>query len=374
MRKALIIFFCITTWRLAEGLSCPAATVLFSPFDSLAGWSVRSVGASEAGIVHRPNSMQAVELTSRGGTVFLTRELPLADVAGCRLTVNCLVESDAIVPGVQLSSTGKVHLAVESPEGLAHYSARFSGTSPLHREGFSADVPADARRVVLNLGLEACSGTARFGRLVVENDKRGIHPLDLSQTANAGHDQLGIEAFPSGTVEWEGIPFRIMNADDHDGSDCFRLRGIGHDDWPANTASPIPAGTCASAIYILHGALGGRETSETPSAIWSASFAGGQDNGLSLFEGREIGAIGRTEDAENWQVAWQSEAADGRPVTFGVTKWVVYSDAPLVGLSCRAYNGAPPVVLAITVVEEPPAPPQEEGQFDEMGEGFSEGE
>lgn len=162
-----------------------------------------------------------------------------------------------------------------------------------------------------------------------------------------------------------------MNADEHDGNDCLRLRGLGHDDWPEGTASPIPVGTGATAIYILHGAVGGRQTSETPSAIWSAWLAGGQDYGLSVFEGREIGAIGQTEDAENWHVAWRGLTEDGRPVTFGVTKWTVYSDAPLVSLFCRAYSGAPPVVLAVTAVEEPPAPPADEREVDEMGEPLS---
>jgi len=29
------------------------------------------------------------------------------------------------------------------------------------------------------------------------------------------------------------------------------------------------------------------------------------------------------------------------PVTFGVTKWTLFGDAPLESLSCRAYRGAP---------------------------------
>ena len=360
-----------TVWLAFFPGAAPAATVLFCPFDSLSGWSVRSVGATDAGVVRESESSQFVEVASRRGTVLLSRELPLAEVAGCRVEVGCLVASEGIVSGPQLSSTGKVHMAVEGPDGVSHYNARFTGSSEWHREGFSADVPKDARRVVLNLGLEACFGKARFDRLLVKNDKRGIHPLDLSATANAGHEQLGLGAFPSGTVEWQGIPFEIMNADDHDGNDCFRLRGVGHDDWPENTASPIPAGTGASAIYILHGALAGREVSETPSAIWSAWFTGGQDYGLSLFEGREIGAVGHGEDLDNWRVAWRGKTSDGKPVTFGVTKWIVYSDAPLVSLSCRAYNGAPPVVLAVTVVEEPPPRPSDEGDADETGEGWS---
>jgi hypothetical protein len=111
--------------------------------------------------------------------------------------------------------------------------------------------------------------------------------------------------------------------------------------------------------------------------MWTATFAGGHDSGLSVFEGRQIGPAGRTEDLDNWHVAWRSEDSEGEetgegdaaPVTFGVTRWDLYSDQPLVALACRAYHGSAPVVLAVTVVEEPAEPEPEGGyeQFDEMG-------
>jgi hypothetical protein len=79
---------------------------------------------------------------------------------------------------------------------------------------------------------------------------------------------------------------------------------------------------------------------------------------LSVFEGREIGRIGQTADLENWRVAWTAQDAKGNPVTFGVTKWTLYSDAPLLSVSCRTYRGTPVVVLAMTAVEEPSRRPE----------------
>lgn len=87
-----------------EASPAPAATVLFCPFESLAGWSVRSAGATDARIVRESDSMEFVELASRRGTVFLSRELPLEDVAGCRVSVSCLVKSEGIVAGHPFSS------------------------------------------------------------------------------------------------------------------------------------------------------------------------------------------------------------------------------------------------------------------------------
>ncbi|MFH1267483.1 MAG: hypothetical protein ABIK89_17305 [Planctomycetota bacterium] len=356
-----------------RGAIAPGATVLFCPFQSLEGWSVRAVGATGAAIAKKSATASCVEVTSRGGTVFLTRQLPIEAVRGRRVTVGCLVESEEVVRGPQVSSTGKLHLAVETPSGVRHFGARFVGTSEWHLEGITADVPSNAQRVLLNLGLEACSGRVRFDRLVVKNDQRGVHPLSLASTANADHEQLGLGAFPKGTLEWEGITFQIMDAAKHGGRDCFRLRGLDHPDWPATSASPISVGTAATAIYILHGALEGREKSDTPSAIWSTLFADGPGYGLSLFEGRQIGAIGQTDDLENWRVAWRQEDPSGGPITFGVTKWDIYSDSPILSLTCQAYRGAAPVVLAVTVVEEPPAREPEAEEYDEFGNPVGEG-
>jgi len=368
MTRLLLLLSGIVLWA---PTAAPAATVLFCPFDSLEGWSVRALGPTRAAIVETsPGGPRCAQLAARAGTVMLSRELPLREVRGSRIELSCLVESHEVVPGPQVPHAARLHLAVATPAGVAHYSARLPGSSEWHREGFTADVPQDASRVVLNLGLEACSGRVRFRQLLVRSDRRGVYSLDLSQVANGGHEQLGIGAFPEGTVEWEGIPFRILDAAGNDGRDCLRLKGIGHEDWPAHTGSPIPVGRVATAVYVLDAALDGREKSETPCALWTAQFAGGPSSGLSVFEGRQIGAIGRTEDLDEWHVAWRGKDSGGGPVTFGVTKWALYSDAPVVSLSCKAYHGAAPVVLAVTVVEEPPEPEPEGGiqEFDEFGE------
>jgi len=282
--------------------------------------------------------------------------------------VDCQMRPADVVRGPQASSTAKLHLAIETPAGVRHFSARLTGSTDWRPQGLAADVPRDARRAVLNLGLEACAGRVAFSELIVRNNRRGVHPLDLAPAANASHEQLGLGAFPKGAIEWKGIPFRILDAAANDAGDCFRLRGIGHDDWPEATAAPIPVGRSATTIYILHAAWDGRDKGESPSAIWTARLANGHGSSLSVFEGRDIGAAGRTKDLENWQVAWRGTDAAGKPVTFGVTRWMIYEDTPIVSLSCRAYAGAPPVVLAVTVVEEPRAPMRAVSDEEEGGQ------
>ncbi len=357
-----------------HGTSASAATVLYCPFDSLRGWSVRTVGATTAAIVENSDRSRCVEVASSRGTVLLSRELPLADVRGGSLTVTCSVKSQQIVRGPQLSSTGKLHLAIRTPQGIDHHYARFTGTADWHQEAFTVDVPADAQRVLLNVGLESCFGRAWFDRLIVRTDRRGVHPLDLSHVANADHGQLQLAAFPEGSVKWQNVPFQIIEPAQPQDPDCLRLKGIEHPDWPATTAAPIPVNTSATAIYILHGALAKQGTSDSPCVMWNATFLGGHTEGFSVFQGREIGAVGETEDLQNWRVAWRRPDSSGKPVTFGVTRWTVYNTAPILSLSCQAYHGASPVILAVTVVEEPPPLLQktiepESGELDEGG-GF----
>jgi hypothetical protein len=345
----------------------PAATVLFSPLDSLDGWTVRCVGPGSAGIVETPDGGKAAELSATRGTVFLSRELPLERTRGCRVAVSCLVENSQIVGGPQAASCGKLHLAVQTPAGTEHFSVHFTGTERARSEGITADVPADATRVLLNLGLEACTGRIRLDQLLVKNDRRGALPLDLTKVLNADHGQLGLDVFPQGVIEWDGIPFQIVDGSQQGGHDSLRLKGLDHPDWPVGTTVPIRVGSAASAIYILHAALGGQERRDSPAYIWTAHFVGDHTFSESIFEGRQIGAVGRMQDLENWHVAWKQESPSGPAVSFGVTKWTIYSDTPIESLSCRAYRGASPVVLAVTVVEEPPAPESAAPEFDEMG-------
>lgn len=350
-----------------------AATLLFCPMDSLDGWTVRCHGTADVAIVEKGDSARCVQTSARQATVFLTRELPLDEVRGSRLEVGCLVRCVGLLPGVQSTSTAKIHLAVRTPDGIRQHSVRFTESDQWQFQGFTADVPPTAGRVVLNLGLEACSGSVQFDQLMIRTDRQAAFPLDLSAAANAGHGQLGLEVFPKGTIMWNDIPFKILDGTANEGADCIRLRGVDHEDWPERVSPAIPVGRAASSIYILHATLLDRDTAETPCAMWNAWFSGGHNSSLSLFEGRDIGAVTTTNNLENWQVAWLGEGEKDATIAFGVTKWSIYMSAPILNLTARSYRGASPAILAVTVVEEPPTLKPEMDDSEGGGEGeFSE--
>lgn len=347
-------------WLWTGGIAAaPAATLLYLPMDRLDGWSVRTLGPAEATLAARGQDGRCVQLAARQATALLSRQLPLDGVRGRRLQIGCLARSQGVEPGVQLSSTAKIHLAVRTPLGIAHHSARLAGADQWQYQGFSVDVPESAEQVILNLGLEACTGTVQFGQLIVRNDRRGVHCLDLAAAANAHHGQLGLAAFPSGRIVFKEIPFEILDASKNGGADCIRLKGVDHEDWPERISPPIDVGHGARTIHILHATLTEREASETPCAMWSAWFSGGHSIGLSVFEGREIGSVSAANDLENWRIAWREQQGPGPAVAFGVTQWPIPIESPIVKLTARAYRGLSPVILAMTVVEEPPLPPPE---------------
>jgi hypothetical protein len=349
--RRLIVCF-VWAGVLASPGRAAAATLIFSPLDSLEGWTVRTLGPAAVRIVPGQAESPCVELRSQGGTVFLTRELPPDAVAGCRLDLSCLVSADDVRRGPEVTAAAKLHLALETPRGIRHFTARFSGTSPWHEEALVADVPSDVRRAVLNIGMEACSGRVCWTCLTLRNDRLGVWPLSLAKAANARRGEMGLAGLPS-VVPWRNIAFHLVDAAAGE-NDCVRLRGIGHDDWPAAMA-PVSVGRYATAVYLLHAALGGRESAESPCVLWNARLAGKYEAGLSVFEGRDVGALGSTRDLENWKIAWHSPAGSGRAVTLGVTRWPLYLNVPVLTLDCRAYQGAPVLILAATAVEEPPA-------------------
>jgi hypothetical protein len=346
----LLVTVFLAATRVAGG-----ATVLFAPLGQFDGWDLNTLGTARIAAAPSAAGLPCVEMNSAGGTCLLSRALPLDQMRGSRVTIRCLARSDGVVRGPQASSTAKIHLAIRTPRGIEHHSARFLGNTDWHPEAITADVPADAQQTLLHLGLEACRGRAWFSQLLVRNDRPGMHAIPLDRALNADHAQLGLDVFPTGRVTWRDIGFELADPTRNEHADCLRLRGEKHLDWPIATSAPIRVGSGATSIYILHGALEGNTKSDSPCAIWTARFADGQESTFSVFEGRDIGPVGTRDDCPNWHVAWHENDAAGRRVSFGVTHWKLPQTSPVMELECRAYRGGSPVVLALTAVEDPQA-------------------
>jgi len=354
--------FVVLLLAIAPPWACRAATIVAERFDDLDGWRVVTSGPASLRLARDEARGAFLQAESLGGLAFCSRELPLEAVRGSEIRVRCLTRVESVTPGPQACSAPKIHVAVAAPGGARHFAARLTQASPWRTMSLIAEIPDDATRVLLNVGVEHATATVGFDDLLVVNERREVRALDLAAHLNCHVPGLPVEA-----VEAAGVTFRLRQATAAGARrNCLVLRGLSREHMPKQLPRPIPVGVVANAVYLLHATLDGGAR-ETPCVIWSARFWNGQEASFSVFEGRDVGAIGSTQDLENWRVAWRTISADGKQLALGVTKWPLYvSDAPLESLTVRSYRGAAPLIAAVTVVAEPP--PQATGQGPDSGE------
>jgi len=356
---------CVLVGALCSRVSL-GGTVLAEPFNSLYDWRVTTLGPATIGLAKHEDSGTCVRAESLGGLALCSRELPLADVRGTRLTVRCLTESGPVSRGPQAWNLPKLHVAVRSRGGIRHFASRINQAKRWTATSLIADVPDDATRVLLSFGIENAAAVTTFDNLLVLNDRREVRTLDLSSALT--HYVRGV---PGTSVRWEDGVFEPSISETAKGKlNCIALRGAGHEGLPAAVPASIPVGAVVNTVYLLHATMDGADSRDTPCVIWTARFWDGNETSLSLFEGRDIGDMRSRRDLRNWKIAWRGTAPDGTPVVLGVTKWQLYAtDAPLESLSARTYSGGAQVVAAITVVAEPPPDEDDvEPWEDEWGE------
>jgi len=332
------------------------ATIVAESFETLDAWRITTVGPAMAELGDSGGQGSCLKVRSLGGLAMCSRDLPVAELRGAKLTVRCMTRVAAVGPGPQPWSTAKIHVAIKSPTGVRHATGRLSQVSEWQKTSLVAEVPPDAIRILLSLGVENAPAEVAFDSLLVTTDRGESRPLDL-----ADHATLALPGVPRESLTWEGVGFQPLR----DGKG-LALRGEGHDDFPKQLERKIPVNAVVDRVCFLQAVLPAPGKRETPCMIWTARFWDGHETSFSVFEGRDIGAIDSTQGLGNWKVAWEGTDARGQPLQLGVTTWRVFTtDVPIESLRVRAYAGAAPFVAAVTVVADPPAP---EGSGDESNE------
>lgn len=337
-------------------------------FNTLEAWRVVGLGPADMRLEDDAVGGRHLRVESRSGLAFCSRELPVEALRGTQVTVRCMTLVEAVEPGPQAWSGPKIHLAVATPEGPVHFSARLSQPTPWQQVSLLADIPESATRIVLNLGVECGSATVGFDNLLVLDECRDVRHLDLAPVAN-----FAFEGLPGDVVEADDLSFApVRDGRGEPAANCVALRGEGHDELPRDLDRPVRAGVVANTVYFLHAVLGRGGARETPCVIWTARFWDGQEASFSVFEGRDVGGIDSSRDLANWRIVWRGKTEDGTPLSLGVTQWRLYaSNVPLESLTPKAYAGAVPVIAGITVVAEPP-PEETDDEGDEWMDGGAE--
>ena len=337
------------------------ATIVAEPFETLEAWRITTVGAATVGVDSKAPRGNCLRVRSLGGLAMCSRDLPVAQLRGVALTIRCMTRVAALGSGPQPWSTAKIHVAIRSPAGVRHVTSRLSQRAEWTRSSLVAEIPGDATRVLLSLGVENAPADVGFDNLLVTTPAAESRPLDMREQSTL--------SLPGGAFEpvtWQDVTFIPEQK-----GKGLALRGVGNEDLPKTIDRPILVNAVVNRICFLQATFPAPGKRETPCMIWTARFWDGHETSFSVFEGRDIGAADSGEKLGNWEPVWRSVYDDGKPLQLGVTTWRLFTtDVPVESLSVRAYAGAAPFIAAITAVADPPPPPAgdtEEGDWDDGG-------
>ncbi len=338
-----------------------AEPVLTESFETKGKWRKLIRGKGSVELVDGGVRGKCLKVTSQDEAfVYYSTDLPLERVRGRRLIIRAQVKLDGVVQGPEVYSTAKLHVGITVGKTTQHRAQRFVGTRGWHHQVLIAEVPEDARRVVLDLGIQNGTGTAWFDSLVVDDGVKEHVPISIRPAANAStFDELAEEpafdlrGMPVADVRLAGVDFTLMQGEENFGRTCIALRGAKRPDLPARIETVIPVGRKASRLFFLHAAVGADAGRREPCLVYTLHYADGKPLDVPMRQGIELGALENPKSLPNWKVAWTVQQK-GRTVGLGVTTW--RNPRPNVAIQWIRLSapgkGAVPVVLAISL--DPP--------------------
>lgn len=164
MRHAIL--FTVAALGATSAFAAPIYQSQFRGLDSLSHWKKEGIGTAAAKgttlTVTQPH-YQGVETTT------LSYPLPVAALRGRSVTCQAMVKADGVAKPPAYWNGVKFMLVVDSPSGKKFPAAMgLWGTFGWKPVSFTADIPKDATRTTLVLGIEQTHGKAAFQNVRVE--------------------------------------------------------------------------------------------------------------------------------------------------------------------------------------------------------------
>jgi len=352
----------ILSFLLVAAISARGGVLLRESFDAPGEWKKNVRGDGTVALVPGGASGSCLKTaTAKNALVYYSLNLDLDRVRGKRLFVRVKAKLDGVTVGPESYSTAKIHIGAVVAGKTQNFAQRFVGTRDWHDQALSADIPKDATRVVLDLGIQNGNGTAWFDDLVVHDGETRYTCLSIRSVANASHAGTAfvgqgipaLSALPSGLVQFAGVDFRILQPGENYGRTCVVLRGAKRPDLPARQDTVIPVGKKASKLFFLQAAAWPDEGRRGECLTYTVQFADGRSVDAPMRECLEIGSILDPKERENWKLAWTAKDKAG-VLGLGVCTWEnPHADVPIrwIRLSTPG-TGAVPVVMAISL--DPP--------------------
>ena len=347
-------------------LTAPASAgiVLEEGFEAQGKWkkSIRGKGSIE--LVPGGVRGRCLKITSQDkALVYYSIPLDPKPLRGKRLIVRAKVKLDNVAVGPETYSTAKLHVGVIAGGAVQNRAQRFVGTRDWHDQVLAAPIPADATKIVLDLGIQNGTGTAWFDDLVVTDGVTEHTALSLKTVANASRRGQAIgdggrvvactaalEGVPAASIRLGGVDFYVMHGGENFGRTCVMLRGKSRPDLPARLEAVVPVDAKGSRLLFLQAATGVDKTREAPCLVCTVQYADGKSVAIPMREGIDMGPLEAPSDLPNWKVAWTSKAG-GKTVGLGVAAWTnPRPEIPIQWLRLHtAGTGAAPIVVAIAL-------------------------
>ena len=321
---------------LVSACAASAGVVLTEDFEQQGKWkkSVRGQGSAE--LVAGGVEGKCLKVTSKDRALaYYSIELDPKPLRGKRLVIRAKVRLENVVLGPQSYSTAKLHVGVSVGGTIQHRAQRFVGTRDWHDQVLVAPIPEDARRVVLDLGIQNGTGTAWFDSLVVTDGVMEHEPISIRPAANASYrDQtaddgrggfidagpLDLRHVPVAEIRLAGVDFYVMLPGENYGRTCVALRGKQRPALPDRIETAIPVDKKGSRLFFLQAAAWADVERKAPCLICEIHYADGKTIEARMVEGVDIGPLENPRDLPNWKVAWRAKQ-EGRSVGLGVTAW-----------------------------------------------------
>ncbi len=346
------------------------ASVIFEDaFESLDARWTKNV--SQGGTIDiAPGGVEGncLKISATGGTSYLTTQLDPAEYAGTTIEVVGMVKLENVEMGEQTFATAKFHIGAVLPDKtVVNFAERWVGTADWAEKKLTADIPDDAQRIVLDLGLQNCAGTAYYDNLVVRDTFGTGRPISLLPICNLGRSDgvandgrgsfldLGMNdlfGLPEGNLDAPGVTFTIPPDGVNKGQTCVILKGEQRPSLPAQT-EPLPVNVKAASLHFLQTAAWADVDAQDPCLTYEIEYADGQKTTVEMRAGVHMGNFDDPREFADYKLVWQGKSGAGKQVGVGMATWTnPRSEVTIKSLRIVSAGKGVPIVLAVSYLRK----------------------
>ncbi|MBM3476234.1 MAG: hypothetical protein FJX75_23425 [Armatimonadetes bacterium] len=354
---------------LALAVNGSAGVIFEDGFETLdARWTRNVTGDGTVEIVPGGVEGNCLKLSASGGMTYVSTQLDPQEYAGATIEVVGMVKLDSVQMGKEVFATAKFHIGATLPDKtVVNFADRWVGTADWAEKTLKADIPDNAQRIVLDLGIQNATGTAYYDSLVVRDTFGTGRPISLLPICNLGRSDgvandgrgsfldLGMNdlfSLPEGNLEVPGVTFTVPPDGVNMGKTCAILKGEQRPNLPAET-DPLPVDVKARTLCFLQTAAWANVEAQEPCLAYEIEYADGEKATIEMTAGVDVANFDDPREFANCKLVWQGKNGAGKQVGVGMATW--RNPRPEVAIkSLRIVSAGKgvPIVLAVSYLRK----------------------